>query len=67
MKEKCKREKQFSKFHRTEGKNPTLCQIIIRTTVTLFHLITHSSNKNIHEGLQPVKLLNRVNARLKPC
>ena len=49
------KETVFPTFIITEGKTLSFQNNTKVTTVTLFCLITHGSNKNLHEGLQPVQ------------
>ena len=49
------RETVLQTFIITEGKTLSFQNNPKVTTVTLFCLITHGSNKNLHEGLQPVQ------------
>ena len=49
------KETVFPTFIITEGKTLSFKNNPKVTTVTLFCLITHGSNKNLHEGLHPVQ------------
>ena len=49
------KETVFPTFIITEGKILSFKNNTKVTTVTLFCLITHGSNKNLHKGLQPVQ------------
>ena len=49
------KETVLQTFIITEGKTLSFQNNTKVTTVILFCLITHNSNKNLHEGLQPIQ------------
>ena len=55
------KETVFPTFIITEGKTLSFQNNTKVTTVTLFCLITHGSNKNLHEGLHPVQFYKPYN------
>ena len=55
------KETVLQTFIITDGKTLSFQNNTKVTTVTMFCLITHSSNKNLHEGLQPVQFYKHNN------
>ena len=55
------KETVLQTFIITEGKTLSFQNNTKVTTVILFWLITHGSNKNLHDGLQPVQFYKHNN------